>query len=190
MENRIREFRKNRGLTLEQLAEKVGTTFAQIQKLEKGERRLTHEWMQRIAKALGCQPQDLIAENTNIINVPVGGKVAGGKWIEAVNDNSEKTIPFRYSKKNADLIALEVEGQSMNKYAPDGHYIIVDRSIKDSQDGARVVARWDDSVTFKVYRSDPVRLEPDSTEKHDIIFPNGEVHILGHAVGTVKYDKL
>jgi transcriptional regulator with XRE-family HTH domain len=58
--NRIRELREQRGLTGEQLAERVGTTQGQIHKLESGKRRLTVEWMQRIAKALNVRPIDLI----------------------------------------------------------------------------------------------------------------------------------
>lgn len=58
--NRIKELREDRGLTLEQLAEKVGTSHTQISRLEHGKRRLDINWMQRVAKALVCQPQDLM----------------------------------------------------------------------------------------------------------------------------------
>lgn len=46
------------------LAEKVGTSQPQITRLERGERRLTVDWMQRIAKALECKPFDLVATAT------------------------------------------------------------------------------------------------------------------------------
>lgn len=58
--NRIREIREALGMTGEELAQRVGTTSAQIYKLERGERRLTADWMARIAEALGCSPADLI----------------------------------------------------------------------------------------------------------------------------------
>jgi transcriptional regulator with XRE-family HTH domain len=61
MQNRIREIREAKGLSQPQLAEKVGTSQPQMDRLEKGQRRLTQEWMQRIAKALKCEPGDLIA---------------------------------------------------------------------------------------------------------------------------------
>ena len=60
MENRIRELRKARGLTLKRMAELVGTSNQQISHLEKGRRRLTLEWMERIAEALECHPSDLL----------------------------------------------------------------------------------------------------------------------------------
>lgn len=62
--NRIRELRELRGLTIEELAELVGTSHQQISKLELNKRRLTVDWMQRLAKALNCSPAALIATAT------------------------------------------------------------------------------------------------------------------------------
>lgn len=59
--NNIRVFRQKKQWTLQQLAEACGTTRSQIDKLEKGQRRLTVEWMVRLAKPLGCDPRDLPA---------------------------------------------------------------------------------------------------------------------------------
>lgn len=61
MANRIKELREARGLTLEQVAEGADTTFQQVQRLEKGERRLTDKWMARLAKPLGCAPAELLS---------------------------------------------------------------------------------------------------------------------------------
>ena len=58
--NRLRELRLLRGLTGAELAARVGTSQAQIHKLETGQRKLTVEWMQRLAKALDVAPIDLI----------------------------------------------------------------------------------------------------------------------------------
>ncbi len=60
MENRIRELRRGRGFTLQNLAERADTTNQQISRLERGERRLTTGWMERLAGALGCSPAALI----------------------------------------------------------------------------------------------------------------------------------
>lgn len=59
MKNRIKEFRTEQSLTMQALAERVGTTASQINKLEKGERRLTADWMYRIADALSIPPTAL-----------------------------------------------------------------------------------------------------------------------------------
>lgn len=61
MTNRIKELRRLRGLTQDGLGKRVGTGRSQIVKLERGERRLTVEWMRRLARALDCHPADLLA---------------------------------------------------------------------------------------------------------------------------------
>lgn len=66
MKNRIDEIRKQRKLTLEKLAEKCGTSLNQIYKLIRGERRLTLDWLNRIAKALNCSVADLISDTALI----------------------------------------------------------------------------------------------------------------------------
>ncbi len=60
---RLREMRQAVGLTQSRLAEIVGASQAQILRLEKGERRLTFEWMIRLAQALGHKPTDFFTVN-------------------------------------------------------------------------------------------------------------------------------
>jgi transcriptional regulator with XRE-family HTH domain len=64
MPNRIRPLRLARKLTLEQVAERIGTSVQQLSRLEKGERRLNEDWMRLIATALGVGPADLFADST------------------------------------------------------------------------------------------------------------------------------
>lgn len=58
---RIREQRKACGLTLKQLADKVGTTPQTIQRLETANMSVTIEWLSKIANALNLKVSDLIA---------------------------------------------------------------------------------------------------------------------------------
>jgi transcriptional regulator with XRE-family HTH domain len=62
--NQIRFWRQQKGWTLQQLAEAAGTTRAQIDKLERGSRRLTVDWMVRLATPLGCDPRSLMTQST------------------------------------------------------------------------------------------------------------------------------
>lgn len=62
--NRIRQLREAAHLTLDALAEMVGTTNQQISHLERGKRRLTVEWMEKLAKALNCHPWSLVSAET------------------------------------------------------------------------------------------------------------------------------
>lgn len=58
--NRIRDLREARGLSLHALARLVGTTASQIGRLERGERKLTIEWIERIAPGLSVNPLELL----------------------------------------------------------------------------------------------------------------------------------
>lgn len=64
MQNRIGILRVEKGLSLTDLARLAGTTKAQIQKLERGERRLSLQWMSRLARALNVKMSDLLPEDT------------------------------------------------------------------------------------------------------------------------------
>lgn len=58
--NRIRQIRQSLGISAETLAIHVGTTAVQIRRLETGARKLTVDWMQKIATALNVTPADLL----------------------------------------------------------------------------------------------------------------------------------
>lgn len=80
--NRIKELRRLRGLTQDGLGKLVGTGRSQIVKLERGERRLTVEWMRRLARALECHPADLLAnepDSTGFSEVESHSPLAAGR---------------------------------------------------------------------------------------------------------------
>jgi transcriptional regulator with XRE-family HTH domain len=61
--NYIRQWRKHRGLTLEQLAERVGTTHATVSRVERGLQDYTGEFLEAAAYALMCEPVDLLTRD-------------------------------------------------------------------------------------------------------------------------------
>lgn len=61
---KLREFRKTRGLTQEQLAESIDVTFQQIQKYENGTTRLNTDKLQAIAKTLNVPISAFFDEET------------------------------------------------------------------------------------------------------------------------------
>ena len=79
----IRKIRKAKGLSLQQVADSAGTTKAQIQKLETGQRRLTTDWISRLAEALNCDPLDLMADMGSGDILTVRGLVQAGHFREA-----------------------------------------------------------------------------------------------------------
>ncbi len=65
MSNKIRLLRELKGWSMHRLAEEVDppTTAAQINKLEKGQRQLTYDWIKRLAKALNVGPYDITGDS-------------------------------------------------------------------------------------------------------------------------------
>lgn len=61
--SKIAWYREERGWSRPQLARLMGTTPQQIERLEKGHRRLTEDWINRAAEALGVRPADLLGSD-------------------------------------------------------------------------------------------------------------------------------
>jgi len=133
MINRLEIIRDSRGLTREQLAEKLGTTATTIYRLEKGIRELSPRWMDKISKALNIpawhliQDPDLIEGKSEIISTPVIGEVQAGVWHEAdilgdtIGELENVYPPAKYAEN---AYALRVSGESMNLVFPHGTYLI------------------------------------------------------------------
>ncbi len=75
---RIRIRRKSLGLSQDDLAVKVGLTFQQIQKYERGANRVSFSRLVEIARTLKCRVQDLIGD------LDVEGEVSDQVAAEAV----------------------------------------------------------------------------------------------------------
>lgn len=64
--NRIREIREAAGLSLQDLADRISelsgeaTTRTQLSRLELGKRKLTQDWLRKIAMALDCDVAELL----------------------------------------------------------------------------------------------------------------------------------
>lgn len=67
----IRRIRKEQGLTAKEFAARIGTSPSQVTRLEKGQRRLTELWLNRIAKGLDIAINDLLGEPALLNVIPV-----------------------------------------------------------------------------------------------------------------------
>lgn len=63
--NRMRQLRLDRGMTQEQVALEAGCAISTINMMERGERTLSLEWMQRLAKVFGVAPSELLTVENN-----------------------------------------------------------------------------------------------------------------------------
>jgi len=99
MQTRIRELRKRRSLTLQQLADLIGTTPQTVQRLETANMTVSMEWLSRFADAFGVRASDLIADDQSR-NVPLLGRIG--------RDGTMNTMSARGANQLNDAVALDV----------------------------------------------------------------------------------
>lgn len=132
--NRIYEIRTMKGVSRDKLAAMIGSSRQQMMRLEKGERRLTTEWMQKIGNALGVPPSHLLREGdapaSALSAVTVVGAVQAGVWRPAMewpeDDRYSVAVPHGhwYSEPHYRAFGLEVRGASMDLEYPAGTVLI------------------------------------------------------------------
>ena len=121
MKMRIREIRKSKGLTLEQLAAKAGLSRSHLNQIELGGKSINSLRMQQIAGALGVDVRDLF-EPTEPSHVPVLGRVGAGAEVSMDGQGGcalyELPCPAQLDPQG--LAAVEVVGDSMSPAIPPG----------------------------------------------------------------------
>jgi SOS-response transcriptional repressor LexA len=90
-----------------------------------------------------------------------------------------------------DWIALVVEGDSMNRIAPDQSTILVNRADDALIDGRYYVFNLENGeTTFKTFKRDPMRLQPYSTNPDHMSIPvndNQDLYVLGRVKVVIQH---
>jgi repressor LexA len=172
---------KERGITQKMLAEALGIHQSGVSLMLRGERGVS-------AKEAAIISRMLEIENVGyspVRELPVIGRVSAGNWREAVEDATE-TMACPEEGISQSAFVIEVDGDSMDEIVPDGGRIVVDPTDLDLIDGkAYVVRNGDGDTTFKVFRANPARLEPcSSNPNHHTIYPGQDMFLI---VGRVVW---
>ena len=128
MENRIRHFRKQRDMTLAELAARVGTTPQSISRLETGLMTLSTDWLQKFAEAFHVHPTDLL-EQPDREALPLLGVIG-----EDARLASRDTGRFRFDIAASDPVAVRLAADIGRFEA--GDILICDRLRPDLFDQA------------------------------------------------------
>jgi transcriptional regulator with XRE-family HTH domain len=125
----LREWRLSRGLSQEQLAERIGTSKGYVSDLERGERRYNQDLVEGLAGALDISVAQLLGqsptENKAERLVPVVGYVGAdteGSVLFANGQGTGELAPIPPGGTEA-ASALGVRGHSMKGFADDGALI-------------------------------------------------------------------
>jgi transcriptional regulator with XRE-family HTH domain len=81
--SRVREYRKRKGLTLQQVAASMGTSAQTVQRLETGKMRMSLEWLEKFARALDVDTGELIANRPGRAIEDLGELTAAGLVVAA-----------------------------------------------------------------------------------------------------------
>ncbi len=111
MGNRLKELRNSLGWTLERAATEMSVSRSQYIKLERGERRLTADYIERAAKAFGATAGEILSEASE---VPLVGYVGAGAQAHfyANGDGDYEMVPAPEGA-TADTVAAEIRGDSL-----------------------------------------------------------------------------
>ena len=188
--NRLYEARKHRRLSQEQLAVLCSTSQQNIDRWEKKPAVPTRHI--KMLSAMLRVPEASLISSDVVFDAPENIQWAPViSWAQA--GQLAKNEPFAFDAKDyepfpwhrSSIVALKVQGTSMNNVAPPGSTVVVDYEDRLPIDGHVFLIMIDDEVTLKRYRDTkgPVRLEPDSSDRaHETIFPTGEFIVLGRCV--------
>jgi transcriptional regulator with XRE-family HTH domain len=123
MLNRIKELRDERGMSLARLEEITGISAQQINRLEKGTRRLNEDNVAKLAAALGCRAQDIFGD-LPAAGIPVVGFVGAGAEIYAIDDHEHGAgldeVDAPPGAAGRDIVAVRIRGDSMFPVFQDG----------------------------------------------------------------------
>jgi len=169
MQNNLRKIRKARKLTQGNLADKVGVSTHIVSNWETGKLNLNLKRVKQLSEVLECTEAEVWGYEVAGRPIPIISWVSAGKFksCNSFNGISQSDMgTLLYDGEPTGKFALKVEGGSMNRMAPEGSFIIVDGVDRDLIDAKPYVFCnvSTDETTFKLYKKDPVRLEPHSTE--------------------------
>lgn len=149
MQNRVREIREARGLTLQQVADRVSdmtgerTTRTQISRLELGTRKLTVPWMQRLAAVLECDPTEFLHSAAMAAN-------DGDEVQEPLAGNTTQALAAKTAAALGATAYVVRKSRVPRSGIQDGDLVAV-LPNKSPKDGDLVLARMDDHLVIRKF---------------------------------------
>ena len=129
------------------------------------------------------------ASTSDVVLLPLQGRVAAGLPIEAVTDNETIAVPASMAGRGRSFV-LQVKGDSMiGEHIQDGDFVIVEER-REVRNGEKVIALLgDDEATLKTYfreSNGTVRLEPANPTFETIRVREGSFRIQGVVIGVLR----
>ena len=208
--NRIREFRERAGLSMQALADRAGTSAPQINKLEKGERKLTVDWMVRLGRALGIDAKDLMANaaagkplglpaSLNAISVefgppdlPILGRAQGGPNGVLIIPTEQHPVDWTYRPPQlrgvSDAFAIFAYDDSMHPMYKHGQTLWVHPHLPVKPgDGVLIIKRSDEALIKELVRrtAGEITLRQYRPREEEFALAQDEIRAIYRIVGAL-----
>jgi phage repressor protein C with HTH and peptisase S24 domain len=164
--NQLARLRQERGLSQQQLADKLNTTAVSVGRYEREDQRLTLPLLRRLAKVLDATIAEIAGEaraGAEHMPVPVYDlRASAGAGALAMDTPATEHLMFReqwlrrISSDVRSLFVLEISGDSMWETLHDGDHVLVDRAQTNPRREGLYVIRIDDMLQVKRISMHPV----------------------------------
>lgn len=147
----LRMYRKQRGMTAKDVADKVGVARATVSRYETGDIEVSISMAEKLAKALGISPMDLIdlPDEDDTVPVPTLGEVAGGPPIDALEDAYEEFSISKALAQRGTFATFKIKGDSMAPRINDGDVVLVQYGADVASGDVAICYMYDYQVTCK-----------------------------------------
>jgi phage repressor protein C with HTH and peptisase S24 domain len=164
--NQLARLRHARGLSQQELADKLHTTSVSVGRYEREDQRLTLPLLRRLAKILDVSIAEIVGETRSgdeHYSVPVYDlRAAAGAGALVSETPVSEHLMFREQwlrRIASDLTALfvlEISGDSMWETLHDGDHVLVDRAQTNPRREGLYIIRIDDMLQVKRISMHPV----------------------------------
>ena len=199
--NRVAARREKLGISQTALAKAVGMRQQGIDAIEQGRvkrprllrelvsaLKTTEDWL-LWRKGPEEPPAPQAATEADLRRIPLLDKVTAGKLRASSSQIPVEDVPLLAFADlgRGDFFALTVDGDSMDRWSPDGSIIVVNQADRTLVSGKAYVISQRGEATFKMWRPDPPRFAPYSTNpSHEPIFVRSKAEAEKLVVGRVK----
>lgn len=189
----IRTKRNELGLSMQELADRVGVSKGAIQKWEaNGIDNIKAENRERLADVLGISEMELLGveniETSEMVRIPIIGGIACGSPILSDDNIIGSRLVPREMVPSGTVFYAHAQGDSMEPTIPNGSLVMI-REQPQVEEGQIAAVMIDDEVTLKRFHKQDgiIMLLPDNRKYKPIIFkPTSENRIVGRAMSTLN----